>query len=83
MVFVPINNLLKKGELLQIIRYIEPRFMLMDSDFEELMHSTTAGMDFIEFKISLNASPASPFISYEDLLRKEASRNRGVEIAGR
>ena len=44
LVFVPINNLLKQGELKQIIQYIEPRFLLMDSDFEDLMAKTTAGM---------------------------------------
>lgn len=53
LIFAPINNLLKKGELEQIIQYIEPRFLVVDSDFEDLVLSAAEGMDFIEFKIGL------------------------------
>ncbi|EFK09590.1 TRAP transporter, DctM-like membrane protein [delta proteobacterium NaphS2] len=65
LVFVPINNLLKERELTQIIRYIEPRFLLLDSDFETLIETATTEMDFVEFKISLSDPPHPPFISYE------------------
>ena len=81
LVFVPVNNLLKQGELMQIIRYIEPRFVLMDSDFEDLMAKTTAGMRFIEFKISLKASQGSPLIPYEDLIAQGSVKEPGIEIA--
>ena len=79
-VFVPINNLLKKGELQQIIRYIQPRFILMDSDFEELILSTTEGMNFVAFKITLGASPSAPFISYEEVLAKGDNGEPEAEI---
>ena len=57
-----------------------PDFMLMDSDFEELMAKTTEGMDFVEFKITLSASPASPLISYEDLIAQGSVKEPEVEI---
>jgi acyl-CoA synthetase (AMP-forming)/AMP-acid ligase II len=66
LIFVPINNLLKQRELTQIIQYIEPRFLLLDSDFENLLQKATEGMDFVEFKISLSESPHPSFISYEN-----------------
>ncbi len=80
LVFVPINNLLKKGELQQILQYIQPRFMVMDSDFEELILSTTEGMDFVEFNITLSTSSAPPFISYEEVLSKGDGGEPEAEI---
>ena len=65
LVFVPISNLLKQKELTQIIQYIEPRFLLLDADFEDLIETATAGMDFVAFRLSLSESPHPPFISYE------------------
>lgn len=80
LVFVPINNLLKKGELQQIIQYIQPRFMVVDADFEELILRTTERMDFVEFKITLGTSPSPPFISYEEVLSKGDGGEPEAEI---
>ena len=81
LVFVPINNLLKQGELTQIIQYIKPRFLLVDTDFEELILKTTQGMAFVEFKISLEAAQNPPFISYEEILSKGSSEEPGAKIS--
>ena len=78
--FVPINNLLKKGELQQIIQYIRPRFMVMDVDFEELILSVTEGMDFVEFKITLGTSPSPPFIPYEEALSNGDGEEPQTEV---
>jgi len=81
LVFVPINNLLKQGEFAQIIQYIEPRFLLVDSDFEDLILSVTEGMDFVEFKISLGGCQSPPFISYEQILARSSSEEPGAKIS--
>jgi len=81
LIFVPINNLLKQGELKQIIQYIEPRFLLVDSDFEDLILKATEETDFTEFKISLGESQSSPFISYEDSLSQGSRKEPKVEIS--
>ena len=80
LIFVPINNLLKKGELQQIIQYIQPRFMVMDTDFEELILSMAEAMDFFEFKITLGTSPSPPFISYEEVLSKGGDGEPETEV---
>lgn len=79
-VFVPINNLLKQSELTQIVQYIEPRFVMLDSDFENLIRSVTDGMDFVEFKISLGASPEPPYMPYEKIISEGSTEEPGVEI---
>ncbi|MEJ2586463.1 MAG: long-chain-fatty-acid--CoA ligase [Deltaproteobacteria bacterium] len=80
-VFVPVNNLLKQYELRQILHYIEPRFLFLDSDFEALVGSVTKGMDFVEFMISLGACPRPPYVGYEDVVSKGSSEEPQTEIS--
>ncbi len=81
LVFVPVNNLLKQGELKQILRYIKPRFLVVDSDFEELINEATNGMDFVEYRISLGQSRTPSFISYEDSLKSGSPEEPETEIS--
>lgn len=52
-IFVPINNLLKQKELMQIFEYIKPRFLIFDADFTEIVRPSLATLKFIEFPIAL------------------------------
>ena len=68
-VFVPINNLLKQKEFADIFEYIQPRFIIFDEDFTEVVRSATSGLTSIEFFIVLGDE--SPTIThYRDLIQE-------------
>jgi len=80
-IFVPINNLLKQTELARIIEYIQPRFLIVDPDFEPTIRSVAEGRDFVEFMISLNGSPSEPFVSYEGVLEKGSPTEPEISVS--
>jgi acyl-CoA synthetase (AMP-forming)/AMP-acid ligase II len=53
-IFVPVNNLLRRNELADIFEYIEPRFLIFDDDFRDVVHSIVPEVKCIEFLIALN-----------------------------
>jgi len=66
-IFVPINNLLKQKELTQIFEYIQPRFLIFDEDFSEILGSSAPEVRSIEFPIALRGQ-STGFRKYEDLV---------------
>jgi long-chain acyl-CoA synthetase len=80
-IFVPINNLLKETELTRIIEYINPRFFLLDPDFEGVIQSLAGGSDSTEFMISLNKSPSEPFTSYEPVLEQGSPTEPKISVS--
>lgn len=54
-IFVPINNLLKRRELTYIFEYIEPRFLIVDDDFRDVVDSIVSEVKCIEFPVALRA----------------------------
>jgi long-chain acyl-CoA synthetase len=57
-IFVPINNLFRKKELLQIFQYIEPRFLIYDVEFSGIVQATLPELKFLEFPIVLRGQAA-------------------------
>ena len=66
-VFVPVNNLFRQKELLDVFEYIKPRFLIFDPDFADVVQPITPKLDFIEFRIALGAGSAASK-KYEDLV---------------
>ena len=66
-IFVPINNLLKQKELMQIFEYIKPRFLIFDQDFSEIVQSSAPELKSIEFRIALHGE-STAFKQYGDLV---------------
>jgi len=66
-VFVPINNLLKQKELLQIFEYIKPRFVMFDKDFTQIMQTTASEIKDVQFPIALHGE-SGVFRQYDDLV---------------
>ena len=58
-IFVPINNLFKQKELMQIFHYIEPRFLIYDQEFSGIVQANLPELTFLEFPISLGGQSAS------------------------
>lgn len=79
-IFVPINNLLKKRELTQIFEYIEPRFLIFDEDFCELVGSIISEIESLKFPIQLTGKSAFAE-QYEDLIARGEEREPDVPIA--
>ncbi|MFO7600980.1 MAG: long-chain-fatty-acid--CoA ligase [Candidatus Desulfacyla sp.] len=65
-VFVPLNNLLKARELVQILEYIKPRALVLDHDFVEMIQPILPGLPFIQFPICLGEETAG-FSAYTGL----------------
>jgi len=66
-IFVPINNLLKQKELLQIFEYINPRFVIFDKQFSEIVQLTAPELKSVEFRIVLQ-DDSTPLRQYGDLV---------------
>ena len=52
-VFVPVNNLLKTRELVEIFAYVKPRALVFDDDFSETVRTILPELPFLEFPVSL------------------------------
>lgn len=68
-IFVPINNLLRQKELRQILEYLEPRFLIFDKNFTEIIQSSLHDLKCVEFPIVLQ-SAADGFRQYEKLISR-------------
>jgi long-chain acyl-CoA synthetase len=79
-VFVPINNLLKRKELLQIFDYIKPRFLMVDKDLRGGVPQDAPEMQSTEFYITLNDNSAQG-TQYDDLVKQGDSTEPNVPIA--
>ncbi len=79
-VFVPINNLLRRKELLQIFDYITPRFLIVDKDFIKNVQTDAPEMQSTEFLIMLRDDSAQGR-PYEDLVTQGESTEPNVPIS--
>jgi long-chain acyl-CoA synthetase len=79
-VFVPVNNLLTARELVQILIYIRPRFLVFDDDFGEMIQTILPELPFLEFPVSLRGDlPAYP--PYSALLELGAEEEPEIPIS--
>ena len=79
-IFVPLNNLLKPRELVQIFSYLRPRFLVFGDDFKEMIPTILPELPFLEFPISLGGEQSS-FQSYEALMEAGEEREPEVPLA--
>jgi long-chain acyl-CoA synthetase len=79
-VFVPINNLLRQKELLQIFEYIEPRFFFVAQDLLGGIRTDAPEMKSTEFIIALDGDPGQG-TTYEDLVAQDDASEPDVPIA--
>ena len=66
-IFVPINNLLKQKELMQIFEYVNPRFLIFDKEFSKIIESTGPELKSVEFRIVLH-DESTAISQYGDLV---------------
>lgn len=81
-VLVPINNLLRLGELNQIMAYMRPRFIFYHKDFQELVLAVMEGQASLETAVCLGGEPAAGHLAYEPLLEAGSPAEPQVEIRG-
>jgi acyl-CoA synthetase (AMP-forming)/AMP-acid ligase II len=79
-IFVPINNLFRKKELLQIFQYIEPRFLIYDDEFNKIVQAILPELKFLEFPVVLRGQ-SSGCKNYAKLIDEAAGREPTVVIA--
>ena len=76
-VLVPLNNLLKARELVQILAYIKPQALVFDHDFIKLTQEILPNLPFIQLAVCLGED-RSDFGSYNAL--KEAGDDQEPDI---
>ena len=59
-IFIPINNLLRKAELLQILNYVEPRCLFFDPEFKEVIGALRSELRSIEVSVCLRGEGTGP-----------------------
>lgn len=79
-IFVPINNLLRPKELLQIFDYLKPRFLFFDKDFTEVVLSSDPELRSIEFPVALHRESAD-FRQYHDLVDRGEGTEPNVTVS--
>ncbi|MBU4567061.1 MAG: long-chain fatty acid--CoA ligase [Desulfarculus sp.] len=81
-VLVPINNLLRLGELNQIMAYMKPRFIVYHKDFQELVLEVMDRHPSLESAVCLGGEPAPGHLEYEALMDNGSEAEPRVEIRG-
>jgi len=79
-IFVPVNNLLKQAELLQILNYVEPRFLFLAPEFEEKIEALRGDLDKTEVFVSLSQEPSGVFRPYESCLGEGSPEEPAVTV---
>lgn len=80
-VFIPLNNLLKAGELVPILEYIKPRALVLDADFVPLIHPLLSRLPFLQFPVCLGEAPAD-FLPFEAFRTGADPGEPGVLVSG-
>ena len=80
-IFVPINNLLRRAELLQILNYIGPRYIVFGPEFEEVLGSIRGELKSVETWVCLKEGVSAPILSYNRLVKEGNGEEPGVAIA--
>jgi acyl-CoA synthetase (AMP-forming)/AMP-acid ligase II len=79
-IFVPVNNLLKQKELMQVFQYIEPRFLIYDDEFSGTVQAVLSELKFLEFPIALHGQ-SSDCLNYDRLIETGEDKEPGVDIS--
>ena len=79
-IFCPYNNHLKERELNDIINYSSPRFLFLDADFGDIIHSIKDHLESLEYYICLQKPKWPSIEDYEGLLSKGDKKEPGTRI---
>ena len=69
-IFVPVNNLLKKSELEQILTYLNPRFVFFDREYLDLVRSAERGLKFFGIMVGAGEATESNLMQYDNLMER-------------
>jgi acyl-CoA synthetase (AMP-forming)/AMP-acid ligase II len=79
-IFCPYNNHLKERELHDIINYSSPKFLFLDADFGDIIHSIKDHLESLEYSICLQ-KPRWPSVEdYEGFLSKGDKKEPSIRI---
>jgi long-chain acyl-CoA synthetase len=79
-IFCPYNNHLNKAELQAVINYSEPRILVLDEDYGDLVAAIRGELSSVEQCLSLQR-PSAPFIvDYEELMSTGSDQEISARI---
>lgn len=79
-VFCPYNNHLREEEIKDIVGYSTPRFLILDSDFTDVVNSSRSGLNSVEKYICLQ-EPAPPYMEdYEAIVEEGSDAEPAVQV---
>jgi acyl-CoA synthetase (AMP-forming)/AMP-acid ligase II len=79
-IFVPINNLFRQRELMQIFQYIAPRFLIFDDEFSGIVQTALHELKSLEFSIILRGQ-STDCRNYGELIDEGEGIEPDVEIS--
>ncbi|MEW6667103.1 MAG: long-chain-fatty-acid--CoA ligase [Thermodesulfobacteriota bacterium] len=79
-IFVPVNNLLKRSELLQILNYIKPRYLVFGPEFLDRVEDVRGELTHTEVFLCTGSGETPFSVSYEDLISRGSAEEPGVEV---
>jgi len=79
-IFCPYNNHLKGRELSDIIHYSSPRFLFLDADFGDVIHSFRDHLNSLEYSVCLQKPRWPSTEDYESLLSGAGKEEPGIRI---
>jgi long-chain acyl-CoA synthetase len=79
-IFVPVNNLLKRSELLQILNYIEPRYLFFGAEFLDRAEGLRGELTDTEVFVCIGDGTTLSSIPYEDMISRGAPDEPAVKI---
>lgn len=79
-IFCPYNNHLKGNELKDVINYSEPRFLVLDDDYGELIGSIRREIPCVEQYIALPQSSVPFAFDYEALMSTASQKEPRVRV---
>jgi long-chain acyl-CoA synthetase len=80
-IFVPLDNLLKGRELEHIIKYVSPRYLFVDPDYEEFIGSIRKELPFIEKFIGLRGLSSTHLMEYDSMIEQGESSEPEIHIS--
>lgn len=79
-IFVPINNLLKPRELIQVLQYIDPGFLIFDKEFAPVVQEILPELKCLKVPIVLYG-PWNGCKSYAELIENGTDREPEIDVS--
>ncbi|MFC1825727.1 AMP-binding protein, partial [Thermodesulfobacteriota bacterium] len=80
-IFVPVNNLLKEKELLDIFDYVTPRVLFLEPEYEQLISTIKDKLSYVDFFVGSGGTSLAGLESYESIIDEGVVEEPGIQLS--